>query len=267
MIDFIFDSRVNQLNSLDFPKNVRILDKAQQNSKLRILFGDLNDFGKEDIFEFEHNNLFYQDMMFEKQNLKELLDNNQEFKIYHFQNIHMKIRHLVHLMGLRLQVPVFCNLYKSFRDKEILGKHSDKTHIFVMQISGNKKWLFKDFQIELSPGDVMFVPKGVEHEVETIDSSLHLAISIHEDRPYYDSIYRKNIYKYFKNPYEESVLLNVENVSKVVLKNGMYHVVSRHDSFQMNQDSFTDKVFKGIPFKLMGDLGQFKAMKLKKIVY
>lgn len=46
-----------------------------------------------------------------------------------------------------------------------LGKHKDTVEVFFWQVHGKTLWIFDDMQIDLKPGDVLYVPKLVYHQV------------------------------------------------------------------------------------------------------
>ena len=102
-----------------------------------------------------------------------------------------------------------CNVYCSWRAHQGLTAHCDSTDVFAMHIEGSKIWRvyegradnatdiagynFGSFtpehhasakgklleEIEMKPGDVLYLPKGQYHEaLATSDASLHLSFGI-----------------------------------------------------------------------------------------
>jgi hypothetical protein len=63
----------------------------------------------------------------------------------------------------------------SFTDKEpTTGRHNDPMHVIYCQFIGSVEWMiFKNEDQEeksfiLNPGDIIYIPKGVEHEVRSL---------------------------------------------------------------------------------------------------
>ena len=102
-----------------------------------------------------------------------------------------------------------CNLYLSRKEVTALDTHFDPTDVFVLHLSGRKRWKIYDQRFEapayvdgyqqasfpkeyheahkgrvllqptLSPGDVLYIPAGYYHDAMALtDSSLHLTYSI-----------------------------------------------------------------------------------------
>jgi Cupin superfamily protein len=102
----------------------------------------------------------------------------------------------------RLEQPVQANAYLTPRRSQGLPVHHDTHDVFVLQISGTKRWLVYDPVLELplrdqryspelgapgevvldvvlGPGDTLYLPRGWLHEALTSDEdSLHLTIGI-----------------------------------------------------------------------------------------
>ena len=102
----------------------------------------------------------------------------------------------------RLGHPVQCNAYWTPRGSQGLPVHYDTHDVFVLQVSGRKRWLvyepvfelpLKDqrytptmgepgktiLEVELAPGDTLYLPRGWLHEALTSDEdSLHLTVGI-----------------------------------------------------------------------------------------
>jgi ribosomal protein L16 Arg81 hydroxylase len=98
---------------------------------------------------------------------------------------------------------VVCNLYASPSHQQALAPHYDAHDVFVLQIQGYKRWtlyervvecpLVDSFQpvfdrsdlsnghsIDLSPGDLLYIPRGTPHEAIPYDGhSLHLTIGVY----------------------------------------------------------------------------------------
>jgi hypothetical protein len=102
----------------------------------------------------------------------------------------------------RLGHPTQCNAYWTPRGSQGLPVHHDTHDVFVLQVSGRKRWLvyepvwelpLKDqrytaamgeagevvLDVELAAGDTLYLPRGWLHEALTSDEhSLHLTVGI-----------------------------------------------------------------------------------------
>lgn len=45
------------------------------------------------------------------------------------------------------------------------GKHVDDVNVYFWQCQGQNKWVFEDQEHTLKPGDMIFIPKGIAHNV------------------------------------------------------------------------------------------------------
>jgi mannose-6-phosphate isomerase-like protein (cupin superfamily) len=45
------------------------------------------------------------------------------------------------------------------------GKHNDIVDVYYWQVQGTSKWVFEDKEIILKPGDLLFVPRLIYHDV------------------------------------------------------------------------------------------------------
>lgn len=67
----------------------------------------------------------------------------------------------------------------SVNDKSIgsLGKHTDTMNVWFWQAKGITKWQISDKEYVLSPGDLIYVPKGVEHCVTSLSPRAGISMS------------------------------------------------------------------------------------------
>jgi bifunctional lysine-specific demethylase and histidyl-hydroxylase NO66 len=98
-------------------------------------------------------------------------------------------------LELELAVPVQANMYITPPHSRGLSLHADRHDVLVLQVSGTKHWRIYErvpagtdlhdaalepaliLDTELSAGDVLYVPRGIPHEVEsTTTSSIHLTV-------------------------------------------------------------------------------------------
>jgi hypothetical protein len=102
----------------------------------------------------------------------------------------------------RLGHPTQCNAYWTPRGSQGLPVHHDTHDVFVLQVAGRKRWIvyepvlelpLKDqrytaalgapgdvvLDVELGPGDTLYLPRGWLHEALTSDEdSLHLTVGV-----------------------------------------------------------------------------------------
>lgn len=81
--------------------------------------------------------------------------------------------------------PVQANAYLTPSVAQGLDLHSDPHDVFAIQTYGTKRWVVhppgdaEPWDLQLSPGDVLYLPKGTRHAAQTIDTpSLHLTIGV-----------------------------------------------------------------------------------------
>lgn len=96
-------------------------------------------------------------------------------------------------LEIELAVPVQANMYITPPHSRGLARHADRHDVLVLQVSGTKHWRIYEpvpsgaadnasqpplvLDTELAAGDVLYVPRGVPHEVEsTTATSIHLTI-------------------------------------------------------------------------------------------
>lgn len=71
------------------------------------------------------------------------------------------------------------NLYISFQEVACLNPHADTTEIYVLQLHGTKRWNMSGEVFDLTPGEMLYVPKGEIHSAMCLTkSSVHLTIAI-----------------------------------------------------------------------------------------
>ncbi|WP_379057904.1 JmjC domain-containing protein [Pectobacterium brasiliense] len=134
------------------------------------------------------------------------------------------------------------------------SSHYDFHHIFAFQISGKKKWNIgnivennphRDFghrlientdyvgTVTTSPGDVLYLPPGIWHDVSTEDSSVHFAIGIQTPRIF--NLLHQAIKHISKNSSlfrKDLPLRYIDNLEKVGLTNNeieeILHILKKH---------------------------------------
>lgn len=87
-------------------------------------------------------------------------------------------------LEMSLTHPVQANAYLTPPVAQGLNLHGDPHDVFAIQTHGVKRWVVHPpngevWDLELKPGDVLYLPAGVRHAAQTIDQpSLHLTIGV-----------------------------------------------------------------------------------------
>jgi ribosomal protein L16 Arg81 hydroxylase len=133
-----------------------------------------------------------------------VIDAARVFEYFHggatiqMQGIHFRhppLADFCRQLEIELTVPVQANMYITPPHSRGLGLHDDKHDVLVLQVAGTKRWEVFDpvppgtdlddpanepplqLDTELAQGDVLYVPRGVPHRVEsTTATSIHLTI-------------------------------------------------------------------------------------------
>ncbi|WP_116998072.1 JmjC domain-containing protein [Desertimonas flava] len=76
--------------------------------------------------------------------------------------------------------PVQLNAYLAPAGAQGFGEHADGHEVFALQVFGRKRWSVVGLgDLDVGPGDVLYIPAGVRHRAETIDQpSLHLTLGV-----------------------------------------------------------------------------------------
>lgn len=76
--------------------------------------------------------------------------------------------------------PVQANAYLSPPNAAGLRAHEDTHGVFALQVSGTKRWnVAGEGELQLGPGDVLYLPAGTRHEAWTADAfSLHVTVGV-----------------------------------------------------------------------------------------
>jgi bifunctional lysine-specific demethylase and histidyl-hydroxylase NO66 len=88
-------------------------------------------------------------------------------------------------LELVLTHPVQANAYLTPPVAQGLRVHDDPHDVFALQTHGRKHWVTYDddgnptLDVELDPGDALYVPRGTPHAARTVDeASIHLTIGV-----------------------------------------------------------------------------------------
>jgi hypothetical protein len=84
-----------------------------------------------------------------------------------------------------LKYAVHANIYITPPGTQGFARHRDRHDVIVLQISGRKNWLLypppdnEALDIEMRPGDLLFVPAGLVHEAKCAEfSSIHVTVRL-----------------------------------------------------------------------------------------
>ena len=113
------------------------------------------------------------------------------------------LKTLCQSLSSELSARIQANMYLTPPEAQALKTHYDTHDVFVLQIHGKKRWRLFDravqlplshqrytadedisfdnpmMEVTLSPGDLMYLPRGYPHEAESADgASLHLTIGV-----------------------------------------------------------------------------------------
>lgn len=87
---------------------------------------------------------------------------------------------LTHLARCR----VVCSMYESAARDATSEAHIDQWDGLILQMRGSKRWVLPDQPpVVTQPGDVLVLPRGVHHAVETDAYSVHLVFALVTDEP------------------------------------------------------------------------------------
>jgi ribosomal protein L16 Arg81 hydroxylase len=136
--------------------------------------------------------------------VNKLFTKGATFKISQFEQIYPEMKQLCNTFAESISFieEIHLNLYYSPQKSQAFKSHFDKHDVFILQISGNKTWeVFKHQEdnplpeykiprtesfltsekhsINLNAGDLLYIPRGMWHNVFSNDSSsLHLTVGI-----------------------------------------------------------------------------------------
>lgn len=78
-----------------------------------------------------------------------------------------------------IQSPVGASSYLSTQEVDAFDWHVDDWQSAIVHLDGRKVFEFRNHEeIELTPGDVIFFRRNIEHRTRTIGHSIHLSITV-----------------------------------------------------------------------------------------
>jgi len=89
-------------------------------------------------------------------------------------------------MARLLRRRIICTMYESQAADRNLGPHDDEWFGVILQLHGAKAWcLWPDtgapYTVTTRAGDVLLLPQGVKHQVDTPNYSVHLVFAVTDD--------------------------------------------------------------------------------------
>ncbi|MBY0414601.1 MAG: cupin domain-containing protein [Bdellovibrionales bacterium] len=135
--------------------------------------------------------------LFLKKNIKENATQiPSSIVISHLERNNYILDKTIAQLSEKYRVQFGINAYMTPPHGKTFNCHKDPHDIFVLQIYGSKKWnIYKNrnnpedklqilLEVELNPGDILFVPEGFYHEAVSLDSlSLHFSFGFYEASP------------------------------------------------------------------------------------
>ena len=112
--------------------------------------------------------------------------NTLSIKVYNFSNFFKPLQELDNQLTRFFHTEVSSNVYYTPSSSRCFDAHKDPYNILIFQCSGSKEWKIwnqdgKEEQFTLNAGDMLVLPKNMEHMAWTDKShSLHLTYGIHE---------------------------------------------------------------------------------------
>ncbi|MFI0942815.1 JmjC domain-containing protein [Streptomyces sp. NPDC021020] len=90
-------------------------------------------------------------------------------------------------MARLLRQRVVCTMYESRAGDRNLGAHDDEWDGLIVQMRGTKSWRLwppphgQPHELLTQAGDVLLLPRGVTHEVDTPDYSVHMVLAVTDE--------------------------------------------------------------------------------------
>ena len=104
---------------------------------------------------------------------KELIKHNKEsFYVSHSAHTIPKVKILLDKLNCK-EAHLYINYISN---KTGFGRHKDSMDVWFWQAIGETEWKLDDFTYLLKPGDLIYVPSGIYHEV--IPNSARVGISM-----------------------------------------------------------------------------------------
>lgn len=161
--------------------------------------------------------------------------------ISHLEKNHYTLGKTSYQLAEKYRIPIGVNAYITPPHSKTFNCHFDLHDIIVLHLFGKKRWnIYKHktspedaaeilLEVELSPGDILFVPEGYYHEAVSLDSlSLHLSLGLYETSP---SVLIEWLKKYYPHSLETHM-----DKEKMINFNFLYQF--RHQRVNQHQNHF-----------------------------
>ena len=83
------------------------------------------------------------------------------FFVTHDINYLPRVKKVLDVLGLKI-AHLYCNLTTK---APTFGEHTDSMDVYFWQCQGSTKWMVNEKIIILNSGDLLFIPKGIKHNV------------------------------------------------------------------------------------------------------
>lgn len=140
-------------------------------------------------------------------NITSLISNGFSLYLTKLQKSHYKINKVCNLFSRYLELVVGADIFISPKNSQGFSSHFDQHDVLIVQLKGSKQWNvshtskvenvmfeeeyrneisakseynFSPTCYQLDEGDLLYIPRGYEHEVRSLDSaSMHLTLSFY----------------------------------------------------------------------------------------
>lgn len=109
---------------------------------------------------------------------KECIQNKQNYRVFNYNHVCKFSEYLVNFINLKYQIRSSANLYFTQTGQQSLGSHRDRYSVLILQLVGKKKWYIGDFITTTEPGDILYLPVGLEHYAQSIEDSYHVSYAL-----------------------------------------------------------------------------------------
>ncbi len=109
---------------------------------------------------------------------KECIKNKQNYRVFNYNHVCKFSQYLVKLINLKYQINSSANLYFTQTGQQSLGAHRDRYSVLILQLVGKKKWYIEDYITTTEPGDILYLPVGLEHYARSIEDSYHVSFAL-----------------------------------------------------------------------------------------
>jgi hypothetical protein len=182
------NSLVDNSNEIPRGNTPTIITEINQNQKLAQIIRSTRKCWSSEVVNYHEidliqqlspNKIIINNDMHLKEVLESATNNATALRINNIDRIIPQFRYIKTLFSHFYQSKTTINLYHSQNSNECLGRHKDEYPVFIIQLYGEKKWMFDNEDFIIKKGDILCIPKGLYHEVKTSSkASTHITIGI-----------------------------------------------------------------------------------------